>query len=346
VTEQALPEVPSEGAAVVLARRPGAVLQDGDLVLERRAIRPAGPGEVVVHNVVTTVDPLQLQTLRGSTDIAAVGIGDPVAANSVGFVVQSRDPRAPVGTQVATYTGWQEYATTTLDPTELADPALGDPLRWISLLGTTGLTAYVGMHEVGRVQPGHHVLVNAASGSVGGVAVQLAKAAGARVVAIAGGQDRVAHAVEALGADVAADYRAADFPDRLMAAAGAGFDLFFDNVGGSQLTVGLSAMKDFGLIVLCGAVGSYAAADQSAALSDLRAAVFKRVTLRGFLVGDFYPQRLTAMREELSALANDGKLRQIVTEFSGLERAPEVLASLFERGTSYLGRRVIRIAPG
>ena len=235
MTDQALPEVPSEGDAVVLARRPGATLQDGDLVLERRATRRAGPGEVVVHNVVTTVDPLQLQTLRGSTDIAAVGIGDPVAANSVGFVVQSRDPRAPVGTQVATYTGWQEYATTTLDPTEIADPALGDPLRWISLLGTTGLTAYVGMHEVGRVQPDHNVLVNAASGSVGGVAVQLAKAAGARVVAIAGGQDRVAHAVEALGADVAVDYRAADFPDRLTSAAGGGFDLFFDNVALAEL---------------------------------------------------------------------------------------------------------------
>jgi hypothetical protein len=329
---------------IALARRPGAALRPGDLVLERRPIRPAGPGEVVVHNVVTTVDPLQLRTLRGSTEIVPVNIGDPVAANSVGFVVQSQDPAAPVGTQVATYTGWQEYATTTLDATEIADPTLGDPLRWISLLGTIGVTAYVGMHEVGKVQAGHNVLVNAASGAVGGVAVQLAKAAGARVVAVVGGKDRVAHAVTTLGADAAVDYRAAGFSEALAHAAGDGFDLFFDNVGGSQLTLGLSAMKDFGLVVLCGAVGSYAAADESAALSDLRAAVFKRVTLRGFIVSDFYPQRLMAMREELSALASDGKISQVISEFHGLEQAPEVLASLFESATSYLGRRVVRIA--
>ncbi len=207
--------VPGESDVIVLARRPGPRLAAGDLVLERRPVRSAGPGEVVVHNVVTTVDPLQLETLRGSTEITAVGIGDPVAANSVGVVVQSQDPRAPVGTQVATYTGWQEYATTTLDPAEIADPALGDPLRWISLLGTTGVTAYVGMHLVGNVQAGQNVLVNAASGSVGGVAVQLAKAAGARVVAVAGGKERVAHALETLGADAAVDYRAAAFPSRL-----------------------------------------------------------------------------------------------------------------------------------
>jgi NADPH-dependent curcumin reductase CurA len=344
VSEPALDRsIPGESDVIVLARRPGRQLAAGDLVLERRPLRPAGPGEVVVRNVVTTVDPLQLQTLRGSTEITAVGIGDPVAANSVGFVVQSQDPRAPVGTQVATYTGWQEYATTTLDPAEIADPALGDPLRWISLLGTTGVTAYVGMHLVGNVQAGQNVLVNAASGSVGGVAVQLAKAAGARVVAVAGGKDRVAHALDTLGADAAVDYRDAAFPMRLTDAAGSGFDLFFDSVGGEQLTLGLAALKDFGLVVLCGSVSGYAAADDRAALSDLRAAVFKRATLRGFIVSDFYPQHLQSMREELSRLANDGKISQVISEFDGLERAPDVLASLFQSGTSYLGRRVIRI---
>ncbi len=128
-----------------------------------------------------------------------------------------------------------------------------------------------------------------------------------------------------------------------MDAAGGGFDLFFDSVGGEQLTLGLSALKDFGLVVLCGSVSGYAAADDRAALSDVRAAVFKRATLRGFIVSDFYPEHLQAMREELSRLANRGQISQVISEFAGLERAPEVLASLFQSGTSYLGRRVIRI---
>jgi hypothetical protein len=332
-----------ETDVIVLARRPEAALRAGDLVLERRPIRPPGPGEVVVRNVVTTVDPYQLRMLRGSTEIVPVNVGDPVAANSVGVVVQSQDPKAPVGTQVATYTGWQEYATTTLEPAEIADRALGGPLEWISVLGTTGLTAYVGVHEIGHVQAGQRILVSAASGAVGGVAVQLAKAAGATVVAIAGGKERVAHAVDVLGADAGVDYKDPGFPQHLQDVSADGFDLFYDNVGGHQLTLALSALKDFGTVVLCGSVASYASPDAPDALSDLRAAVFKRITLRGFIVSDFYAARLTAMREELSALVHAGTLRPVVSEFSGLAKAPEALASLFERGSPHLGRRVIRI---
>jgi len=337
--------VPAEADVIVLARRPGDALRPDDLVLERRPVRPPDDGEVVVQNLVTTVDPYQLRMLRGSTEIVPVNVGDPVAANSVGIVVQSRDPEVPVGTQVATYTGWQAYPTTRVEPTEVADRALGGPLDWISVLGTTGLTAYVGMHEIGKVKAGQHVLVSAASGAVGGVAVQLAKAAGARVVAIAGGKDRTDHAVNVLGADAAVDYRDPGFPEHLAAAAGDGFDLFFDNVGGNQLTLALSAMKNYGTVVLCGSVSSYESTHDPDSLSDLRAATFKRITLRGFIVSDFYEKRLIQMREELAALVRSAKVRLVISEFEGLAQAPKALASLFERGTSYLGRRVVRIAP-
>lgn len=87
----------------------------------------------------------------------------------------------------ATYTGWQAYVTTTIAPTEIADPALGSPLEWTSVLSTTGVTAYVGIHDIGQVRAGSTVLVSAATGAVGGVAAQLVKAAVAPVVAIAGG---------------------------------------------------------------------------------------------------------------------------------------------------------------
>src|SRR5437868_3656897 len=109
--------------------------------------------------------------LRGSPEVAPVRIGEPVPANSVGAVVQSEDAGVPVGTQVATYTGWQAYATTTIAPTEIADPALGGPVEWIRLLSTTGVTAHVGIHDIGRVRAGSAVLVSAATGAVGGVAV-------------------------------------------------------------------------------------------------------------------------------------------------------------------------------
>lgn len=269
--------VPSHADVIVLHRRPGPSLRPGDLVPECRLLRPPGPGEVVVRNIVTSVDPYQLRMLRGSSEVTPVAIGEPIPANSVGIVVRSEDPGVPVGAQVATYTGWQAYATTTITPTEIADPALGDPLEWISVLGTTGVTAYVGIHDIGHVQAGSSVLVSAATGAVGGVAVQLAKAAGARVVAIAGGRHRTDHAVQVLGADVAVDYRDPLFPELLEQAAGEGIDVFFDNVGGRQLTLALSVLKDHGSVVLCGSVSSYARPDDPDAGADLTDAVFKRI---------------------------------------------------------------------
>jgi NADPH-dependent curcumin reductase CurA len=338
--------VPTHANVIVLSRRPGSALAPGDLTLERRPLRAPGPGEVVVHNFVTSVDPYQLRMMRGSAEVAPLAIGDPVPANSVGTVVASEDPGVPVGTQVATYTGWQDYATTTIAPTEIADAALGGPVEWMSVLSTTGVTAYVGMHDVGHVQAGSTVLVSAATGAVGGVAVQLAKAAGARVVAIAGGKPRTDHAVQVLGADAAVDYRDPAFPGNLEQATGDGVDLFYDNVGGRQLTLALSVMKNYGHVVLCGQVSSYASADDPDARADLRAAVFKRITLRGFIVSDFYPERLIPIREDLAALLRANRLQAVVSEFNGLERAPEALATVFDRGSPYIGKRVVRISDG
>jgi NADPH-dependent curcumin reductase CurA len=110
------PPVPSSADVIVLRRRPGPELSPGDLELLQRPVRPPGPGEVIVRNLVTSVDPYQLRMLRGSDVVASVAIGDTVPANSVGIVAQSRDPKVPAGTQVATYTGWQAYATTTVTP--------------------------------------------------------------------------------------------------------------------------------------------------------------------------------------------------------------------------------------
>jgi NADPH-dependent curcumin reductase CurA len=338
--------VPSHADVVVLARRPGPSVAPGDLALERRQVRPPGPGEVVVRNIVTSVDPYQLRMLRGSPDVATVHVGDPVPANSVGIVAASEDPSVPVGTQVATYTGWQAYATTPIAPTEIADPTLGGPVEWLSVLGTTGVTAYIGIHDVGHVQPGSTVLVSAATGAVGGTAVQLARVAGARVIAIAGGRPRTQHAKQVLGADVAVDYRDPAFGQQLRQAAGGGVDVFFDNVGGRQLTLALSVMKNYGKVVLAGSVSSYARPDDPAAGADLTDAVFKRITIQGYIVSDYYPARLLPVRKELGTLLHAGKIRAVVSEFRGLDSAPRALATVFERGSPHIGKRIVRITDG
>jgi NADPH-dependent curcumin reductase CurA len=166
------------------------------------------------------------------------------------------------------------------------------------------------------------------------------------VVAIAGGRLRVDHAEHVLGADVAVDYREPAFAERLADAAGDGVDVFFDNVGGRQLTAALSVLREHGTVVLCGSVSSYARPDDPDAGTDLSAAVNKRITLRGFIVGDHYAERLLPIRAELAALLRAGRVRAVVSEFEGLERAPEALATVFDRGSPHIGKRVVRIAEG
>ncbi|MFC4031967.1 zinc-binding dehydrogenase [Streptomyces polygonati] len=327
----------TETDTVVMARRPGKGVDPGDFSVRRQEIAAPGEGEVVVHNHLTSVDPYQLNNLRRHQSV-----GEVVQAGCVGVVVESNDDRAPVGTQVATYSGWSEYATWRLAATEIADRALGDESDWIHVLGTPGVTAYVGLHDVGGVSPGSTVAVSAAAGAVGGVAVQLAKAAGARVIAIAGGAHRVRHTVETLGADVGLDYRDDGFARDYRAAAGDGIDLFFDNVGGDLLRDTLPLLASSGKAVVSGTVSSYA--DDSGGFFHPGDPAMEGDRVRSFLVGDYYEKRLLPIRAELSRLLKEGQVTTVISEFEGLESAPEAFASVFRKGSPFLGKRVVRIA--
>jgi NADPH-dependent curcumin reductase CurA len=120
--------------------------------------------------------------------------------------------------------------------------------------------------------------------------------------------------------------------------------VYFDNVGGRQLTAALAVLRNYGRVVLCGSVSSYARPDDPDAGADLRDAVFKRITLPGFIVSDYCPKRLLPVRAEIGTLLHTKRLRAVVSEFAGLGRAPEALATLFDRASPRIGRRVVRIA--
>jgi NADPH-dependent curcumin reductase len=344
MTDMAAPGVPevlrdgrvTSTEAVVLEYKPGERASRDVFTVVRRRVPELAAGQVLIHHRVTSVDPYQLNHLRRNQQA-----GEVVQAGCVGLVVASRDPRVGVGAQVATYSGWTEYATWTLADTEIADPALGDELDWIHVLGTPGVTAYVGMHDVGAVRAGWTVAVSAAAGAIGGVAVQLAKAAGARVIAIAGGAQRVAHTIDVLGADVGLDYRAPDFTDQLRTYAGDGIDLFFDNVGGSVLATVLPLLSPRGHAVIAGTVRSYET-NHGLAFSP-GDPNYVRDRIRSFHVGDYYATRLLPIRAELSRLLKSGQVTNVVTEFAGLASAPEAFESVFVTGSPYVGKRVVRI---
>lgn len=336
--------VPDETEMVVLARRPGRTLRDDDFSIVWRPLPELEPGQVLIHNRVTSVDPYQIRMLRGVGGHADQQIGDVVHAGCVGLVVASRDQRAPTGTQVATYSGWAEYATWRLDETEIADPALGDELDWIHVLGTPGVTAFMGLTDVGGLESGTTVAVSAAAGAIGGAAVQIAKAAGARVIAIAGGPGRVAHTTGVLGADVGLDYKASGFEANLAAAANDGIDLYFDNVGGPLLENVIGLLAPRGTAVVCGAVSSYGSEPAFELKLDMARVLGNRLSIQGFRVGDYYASRLLPVRAKLSAMLKAGVVTNVISEFSGLTSAPEALQTVYRTGTAYVGKRVVRIA--
>jgi NADPH-dependent curcumin reductase len=336
--------IPEKTQMLVLARRPGNDIRDGDFALLNRPIDAPKRGQVVIHNHVTSVDPYQIRMMRGGEGHSDQQIGEAIHAGSVGVVMVSEDPKAPVGTQVATYSGWTEYATWTLADSEIAERRLGDELDWIHVLGTPGVTAYVGIHDVGRVAAGNTVVVSGAAGAIGGVAVQLAKAAGARVIAIAGGPDRVAHTTGVLGADVGLDHRALDFTDQLRGVLADGADLFFDNVGGPLLPPMIDLLAPRGRAVISGAVSSYAGEHDYELTLDVSQMMSNRLSIEAFNVGDYYSTRLTPIREELSAMLRSGQISNIVSEFEGLTSAPSALRTVFRSATGCVGKRVVRIA--
>jgi NADPH-dependent curcumin reductase CurA len=214
-----------------------------------------------------------------------VAVGESVPPDCVGIVVNFGDAGVPVGTQVATYTGWQAYATTTIGPAETADPALGGPLERISVMGTTGVTAYAGIHDIGQVGAGASVLISAATSAVGGVAVQLAKSAAAS------SRSRSPYS-------------------------------------------GTTAVS------CCAGRSAASRPDDPEAGTDLRDAVFTRITLRGYVVSEYYPERLQPVRAEMAAMLHAKRMGAVVSEGAGPDRAPEALATVFGRGSPYIGRPI------
>jgi hypothetical protein len=328
---------------VVLTARPERIPQRSDFSV--RSVRVAAPaeGEVVIRTLMTSVDPGMLPRLRAMRSYAApYELGEVVRAGSLGQVLVSNAAGVPAGSWVLTDSGWCEYATVRVTAADIADPGMGSPEVWMSVLNMTGITAWLGLHEFGGLGEGDTVVVNAAAGAVGGVAVQLAKAAGATVVAIAGRSDKIAHARERLGADAAIDYTAGDIGAALDIAAPDGIDLLFDNVGGAQLATLITRLRPHGRAVLCGRISETSGASASVPL-DLARAVPDRLSVRGFVVTD-HLARWPRVRRQLSSLVASGDLVPVTTVVDGIENAPDTLAGLFRSGASHLGKLLIRTA--
>lgn len=302
-----------------------------------------GPGEVLTRTLLLSVDPANRGWMSSTPPsyMAGVSLGATVRATSIDEVVQSNHPGFRPGDIVEGMSGWQDYAV-----------APGHALRKIerrgalthelSLYGLSGMTAYVGLMDIGRPAPGETVLVSAAAGSVGSIAGQLAKAAGCRVVGTAGSDEKCRWLVEALGFDAAVNYRSGPLRPQLRQACPDGIDVYFDNTGGEMLQNALLLANERARIVCCGVIsrwGGNAAVDGIKGVPGLIA--MKSMLMQGFIVFDHLHRR-SQIERFLAKFAADGRIKVGEDIVAGLENAPRALAGLFSGDN--IGKRLIRVA--
>ncbi|MFM7785076.1 MAG: zinc-binding dehydrogenase, partial [Planctomycetota bacterium] len=262
--------------------------------------------------------------------------------STVAEVILSQNPAQPVGTLVQGLYGWQDFALAgPSDPMPPSPLPPGLPAEMsLAALGATGITAYFGLLETGGLRAGQTVLVSAAAGATGSMAVQIARLHGARVIGIAGGPEKCAW-VRELGAEAAIDYKHEDLDARLAALCPQGVDLFFDNVGGAQLEAGIAHIAQGGRIVLCGQIAAYDGASLPGP-RNIMTLIYRRARIEGYLVLDHLARAGEAF-QALGGWLASGELRWHADVQEGFDAIPRTLMRLF-RGENR-GKQILRIDP-
>ena len=331
---------------IVLAARPAAEATLEHFRLETVDTPPVPEGHVLVRVHYMSLDPYMRMRMNDAKSYAApVGIGEVMVGGTVGEIVESRQDGFAPGDKVVCMGGWQELAVLDARTPGLVRKvdASRIPLSaFLGAVGMPGVTAWVGLNHIIEAKAGETVVVSAASGAVGSVVGQLAKAKGCRVVGLAGGADKCAYVVNELGFDACIDYK--QHPDfkslgaALDAAAPQGVDGNFENVGGLILDVVTSRMNAFGRVALCGMISGYDG--QSLALNNARLLLTQRLKLQGFIVSEhmaLWPQALKELG--LGVATGQIKFRESVAQ--GIHAAPEAFLGLL-KGKNF-GKQLVKL---
>lgn len=326
---------------VTLKSRPVGWPTEANFEIRDAAIPEPGPGQILVKNLWLSLDPYMRGRMNDTKSYAAkVEIGDPMTGGTVGEVVKSNDPKLQPGDKVSIMGGWQLYSVVDgAAATKL--PNLPVPLSvYLGPVGMPGVTAWMGLGMIGEPKPGETVVVSAASGAVGSVVGQLAKAKGCRAVGIAGGKDKCDYVVNELGFDACVDYKAPDFEQKLKDATPKGIDVYFENVGGAVLEAVLRRVNPFARIPLCGMISQYNETEPRGPRNFV-VAVPMRVKMQGFIVSDrldLWPQAL----KELGELVAGGKLKYRETVADGIDNAPKAFLGML-KGENF-GKQLVKLA--
>lgn len=337
----------SQMTCVTLAQRPSGLPVLQDFAVQTRPMPSPGPGDVLIAVSDLSLDPY----MRGRMDdagsyAASVDLGGIMVGQGVGRVVASSHDGFQVGDLATGMTGWASHAV--LPGAEIRKVDNGLPASTaLGVLGMPGFTAWTGLHEFGQPKPGETLVIAAATGAVGAMVGQLAKAAGLRTVAIAGGPDKCQLALETFGFDAAIDHKA--YPDAsslrkaIAAAAPDGVDIYWENVGGKVLEAVVPLMNVHGRIPVCGTIAWYGGAEEcdDRLPKVWRSVLVKRLKVSGFIIFDHwagFPDFLDKVTPKVAA--KDITFLEDVAQ--GIDSAPAAFISMLQGGNT--GKQIVHIA--
>jgi NADPH2:quinone reductase len=333
-----------------LRRRPQGSVTAADLALVEEPVPTIATGQALVRSLWLSIDPAnRIWMSEVHYNLPPVPIDGVMRGFGIGEVLESRRDDMRPGDLVVGLIGWQDYAVADDARNEAPLTVLPSSPRaplsaLLGVLGHTGVTAYLGVEDIGRPLPGETMVVSAAAGAVGSVAGQIGKARGARVVGIAGSADKCRHVVDELGFDACVDYKRRDWRERLDEATPDGIDVDFENVGGEVMNHIVGRLNVGARVILCGLMSDYSAYGSRTAHAgqlDAERIMVSRALVQSFLVLD-HTQRFPEAIEYLGALLSEGKLKYEETVVDGLDRARDALNQMFDG--SNVGKLLVRIA--
>lgn len=328
---------------VIFKSRPEGWVTEDNFEIRQGTVPEPGDGDVLVRNIVMSVDPyMRGRMMDRKSYVPGFQIGEPLAGGAVGQVVASNNPRFSEGDFVVSMNlGWENY-TCVADGAMLmpVDPALGPLSYYLGVLGMPGMTAYVGLLDIGQPKQGETVLVSAAAGAVGQIVGQLARMKGCRAVGSAGRDDKVAYLTDELGFDAGFNYKSHDDPrTALDEFCPDGIDVYFDNVGGAMLDAVLTRINPRARLIECGMISQYNLVEPEG-IHNLIALVGQRARMEGFIVSDHF-DRMPAFLAEMSGWLEDGTVKYREDVMQGVESAPAAFIRML-KGENF-GKQVVQI---
>ena len=331
-----------------LASRPVGAPTAENFNLINTEIPTPSQGEVLLRTVYLSLDPYMRGRMSDAKSYAEpVAIDEVMVGGAVCRVEKSLNDNFQVGDLVVAYTGWQDYALSNGDDLLKLPKALTTPSYALGVLGMPGLTAYMGLLDIGQPKAGETVVVAAASGAVGSLVGQIAKLQGCRVIGIAGSEEKCNYVTNTLGFDACLNHKDENLAKLLAEQCPAGIDVYFENVGGSVFDAVMPLLNSSARVPVCGLISQYNATELPSGpdrMSQLMGLILvKRIKMQGFIVFDDYGHRYNEFSEAMGQWLAEGKIQYREDKVIGLEQAASAFIGLL-KGENF-GKRVIEVGP-